>query len=365
MSQDASQEAQAAEQLEAATSNNRDDYFPIPLAIMQPGTVAPVNLYVYTGEPAQFILYKRAQAPLREEIRERLMQHDVDSLYLLKTDRDAYYDYVEENLSSIIRDNLMPQEKACQLVYESSSRVMEDTFENPRSGRNLRRAHDMVEATVLSIVKDPESIWHMAAMASHDYYTFTHCVHVSMFLVAGARDVLGITDRRTLMQIGLGGIFHDIGKSQIPEDILNKPGRLTHEEFEQIKKHPDLGLRLVKRARNLVAASGRIIRNHHEHYDGHGYPDGLIGEGIADVVRLATVIDVYDALTTKRCYADARSAFEALAMMLKEMDGLFDENLLRSFIKYLGPKETRLRLRARWDAAVRETLGEELATAPA
>ncbi len=334
-----------------------EELFAIPLAVMQPGTVAPVNLYILYQEPAHFILYKKARTPLREEIRERLMAHAVTSLYLRKKDEKAYYDYVETNIQAIIRDDLLPGEKASQLVYESSARVMEDTFADPRSGRNVQRAHSMVEATVLSILKDPEALWHMTAMAQHDYYTYTHCVHVCMFLVTACRDLLGITDKAMLQHVGLGGLFHDIGKSQIPEDILNKPGKLTAEEFEQIKAHPEMGARIVKRDRKMSHTSGQIVRAHHEHFDGGGYPFGLVGEGIGKITRLATIIDVYDALTTKRAYAGAREPYQALELMLDTMARQFDAPLLRAFVKFLGPTEYRMALRARWDplaAEVRE-----------
>ncbi len=333
-----------------------EEHFPIPLAAMQPGTVTPIDLYIHYGSPGQYVLYKSANTHLREEIRERLLAHGVSVLYLKSDDRELYYTYVEKNLTSIVRDELMPAEKASELIYETSSRVMEETFAEPRSGRNLRRAHNVVEATVLSILNDPESIWHMAGMAGHDYYTFTHSVHVCMFLTAGCRDLLGITDSKMLRQIALGGIFHDIGKSQIPEEILNKPGKLTPEEFEKVKRHPTLGLGLVKNDRKLVAASARIIRGHHERWNGTGYPQGLSGEGIADIVRLSTVIDVYDALTTKRSYADARSPVEALELMMEPMQGHFDGELLRSFVRFLGPRDMRTALRARWNEEAAEAL---------
>ncbi|MHC4788399.1 MAG: HD-GYP domain-containing protein, partial [Planctomycetota bacterium] len=301
---------------------------------------------------------KRARSPLREETRGRLMGHGVENLYLPKKDEQAYYDYVEDHITVIIRDDLLPAEKASQLVYESSSRVMEDTFDDPRSGRNMRRAHTMVEATVLSIMKDPEALWHMTAMASHDYYTYTHCVHVCMFLVTACRDVLGITDKVLLQRVGLGGLFHDIGKSRIPGEILNKPGKLTPEEFEKVKEHPALGAEMVKQDRKMPHAATQIVRHHHEHFDGTGYPGGLVGEGIGRITRLSTIIDVYDALTTKRAYAPAREPYAALDLMLQNMAEQFDEAMLRAFVKFLGPKGMRMELRARWDEAVARALGE-------
>jgi putative nucleotidyltransferase with HDIG domain len=315
------------------------ELFPIPLAIMQPGTVAPVNIYIQVGDPPTFSLYKTAQTPLSEEVRDRLLQRDVSQLYVRREDEDEYLNYVEQNIDAIIRDDLLPPDKACQIVYRGSSRVMVDVFDNPRSGRNLRRVQTMVEATVLSIMKHDEALWQMTSMASHDYYTYTHCVNVGVFLVAASKDLLGIDEEPSLQRIGLGGMLHDIGKSQIPEEILNKPGKLDDDEFEKIKEHPVIGLELVNKLRKLPGVAGAIVRGHHEHFDGTGYPDGLAGDRINRVVRLSTIIDVYDALTTRRAYADARKPFEALELMLTQMPEQFDKPLLKAFVKFLGPRE--------------------------
>ncbi len=350
-------EDEAAADAPESPEEGRVEYVPVALGVMQPGTLAPVDLFIHVGPPAGYLLYKKAQDELREDIRERLIEHGVDSLYLRSSDKVAFHEYVEEHISTIIRDDLVPPEQASKLIYDTSARVMEDTFEEPRAGRNLRRAHRMVEATVQSIMKDPDGLWHMTSIASHDYYTYTHCVHVSMFLVAAAYDIVGIRDAKMLRRIGNGGILHDIGKSEIPEEILNKPGKLTPEEFEKVKEHPKRGLNLVQDDRRLEAAAARIISGHHERYDGNGYPSGLSGERIDRIVRLATIIDVYDALTTNRCYASARSAYKAIQIMLHEMDSAFDTNMLQDFIRFLGPREYRQRLRARWEEALSDVIG--------
>jgi HD-GYP domain-containing protein (c-di-GMP phosphodiesterase class II) len=218
---------------------------------------------------------------------------------------------------------------------------MVDVFADPRSGKNLRRAQGLVEATVMSIMKRPDSLWQMTSVASHDYYTYTHCVNVCMFLVGASRELLGVEGESQLRRIGLGGIFHDVGKSQVPEHILNKPGKLTPEEFEEIKRHPALGVELIAEQRSLSAVASAIVRSHHERYEGGGYPDGVPAEGLREVVRLSTIIDVYDALTTERCYARARSPFAALQLMLNDMDGHFDPDLLRRFVAFLGPSQAK------------------------
>jgi putative nucleotidyltransferase with HDIG domain len=310
---------------------------------MQPGTVAPVNLYLQPSSPPDLTLYKTAQTLLSDETRQRLMVRGVPNLYVRKQDEDAYYDYVEDHIVEILKDELLPAGQACEIVYTSSSRVMGDVFDDPRSGRNVQRAHRMVEGMVCSILTHHEALWLMTTVASHDYHTYTHSVDVCMFLVSACRDVLGIKDGHMLEKVGLGGIFHDVGKSEIPEAILTKPGKLTPEEFEVIKKHPARGLEILGSRRDVSAEAASIIVSHHEHFDGTGYPGGMSGKSISKLARLATVIDVYDALTTERPYAHASNPYDALQLMLQGMDGHFDRHLLRSFVKFLGPRAGRIK----------------------
>lgn len=336
----------------AEATSGTSGFFPVPLAIMRPGTLAPVNLYVRIRPPAEFTLYKTGRSRLSDETRQRLIERGVSYLYVRKEDEDAYYAYVEDHIADILKDGLLPTEDAWQIVYRTSSRVMEDVFENPRSGRNIRRAHKMAEAAVYSVLNDRAALWCMTAVASHDYSTYTHCVNVCIFLVSACRDVLDISETAVLNRVGLGGMLHDIGKSAIPEEILTKPGKLTPQEFEQIKEHPALGLDIVKCYMDVPRLAAQVILSHHEHFDGTGYPRGLAGERIARVVRLATIIDVYDALTTERPSAAAMASYDALALMLAGMTGYFDVPMLRSFVEFLGPQDARTEPAAHRDASV-------------
>jgi len=348
-------EQNTGREAEPVDSLPEDDgsYFPVPLATMQPETNAPVDLYVNMGPPMDYVLYKAAGTPLRDEMRERLLEHGVEILYLRGSDREIYYNYVEQHLRAILSDDMLPNHIAAELLYESSSRVMEEVFNNPRTSKNLQRANDVVQVTVTSLLRNPDSIWRMTEMAAQDAYTYSHCVQVGMFLVAASRNVLGITDPQMLTRVGLGGILHDIGKSMVRQDILNKPGKLTTTEFQEVKKHPDFGEHIVRQHGNLMPAVAHIVLHHHEHYDGTGYPEGLMGKELAEVVRLSTLVDVYNALTTDRPYADAKPPYAALRTMV-EMDGHFDSQLLRSFIQFLGPNPMRRDMRARWHRARRQ-----------
>lgn len=149
-------------------------FLPVHLALVQPGTVPPVALYFRTGAQEQFTLYRAAHTAFEEEARGRLLEHGVQALYVRLEDQAAYDQYVEQNLAAIIRDDLLPPGEASRLVYDTSSRVMQAVFDDPRSGKNIARVEPVVRATVRSIMRNPDTLWEITDLASHETTTPTH-----------------------------------------------------------------------------------------------------------------------------------------------------------------------------------------------
>ena len=175
-------------------------------------------------------------------------------------------------------------------------------------------------------------------VTSYDYYTYTHCVDVTIYSLS-----LGKTLRLSkaeLEDLGTSAILHDIGKSKIDYDIVNKKGRLTDEEFTAMKQHPVFGydIALENGITDERILSG--IRHHHEKLDGYGYPDKLKKEDLTMFAQIIAVADIFDALTTKRSYKEAFTSFDALMLMKKEMSTQLNEQILSNFIKllYYGDK---------------------------
>ncbi len=131
-------------------------------------------------------------------------------------------------------------------------------------------------------------------------------------------------------------VYH-VAKSLIKE-ILNKPGKLTRDAFGILKRHPEAGYKLLKDKENIEEESLKAVIQHHENYDDTGYPHGIGGKEIDLYGRLSRIIDVYDAITTKRCYAGEMDPFTALSEMGGSMDNCFDMELFKKFVCFLGPK---------------------------
>lgn len=168
------------------------------------------------------------------------------------------------------------------------------------------------------------------SIESKDHYTQGHCQRVAFFACVLA-DSTGM-DSRSLFWFRLGALLHDIGKIIVPTEVLNKAGDLSDEEWAIMKRHPEAGLELVADI-DFPGDVRAIIRNHHERWDGNGYPDGLKGEEIPFAARILCVADVYDALTTARSYRDSLTHTRA-AQVMRESTGQFDPELLESFLRW-------------------------------
>jgi putative nucleotidyltransferase with HDIG domain len=166
------------------------------------------------------------------------------------------------------------------------------------------------------------------SIESKDHYTQGHCERVAFFACVLA-DSTGM-DSRSLFWFRLGALLHDIGKIIVPSEVLNKGGGLSQEEWAIMKRHPEAGLELVADI-DFPGDVRAIIRNHHERWDGSGYPDGLAGEEIPFAARILCVADVYDALTTARSYRDSLSHERAIEEM-RASKGQFDPQLLETFL---------------------------------
>src|SRR3954466_5615983 len=168
------------------------------------------------------------------------------------------------------------------------------------------------------------------SIESKDHYTQGHCQRVAFFACVLA-DTTGM-DSRSLFWFRLGALLHDIGKIIVPTEVLNKAGDLTDEEWAIMKRHPEAGLDLVADI-DFPGDVRAIIRNHHERWDGSGYPDGLKGEEIPFAARILCVADVYDALTTARSYRDSLPHHRA-AQVMRTSTGQFDPHLLEIFLAW-------------------------------
>lgn len=196
--------------------------------------------------------------------------------------------------------------------------------------QNIDQTLDVAKNIVDQILSNGTTAIDMVDLRTFDDYTYRHSVNVAVIST-----ILGMgmhLKHSMLEEVCIAAIFHDLGKLMIDSDILNKPERLTVEEFQEIKKHPELSVKLLKKRPRISDESKEAVLHHHENEDGSGYPEGLIGKDIPLYAKIIHVADVYDALTSKRPYKDPYTPSEAIEYLMGGSNILFDESIVRVFM---------------------------------
>ncbi len=226
--------------------------------------------------------------------------------------------------------------KKAKIIKEESVNLVKNYMEDVSLGKSLdsEKAKLQVKNIVDSLFRNADALISLTRLKSFDHYTFTHCVNVSVLLTSFAKK-LGY-NRKKLERLALGGLLHDIGKMKIPDKILNKPGRFTDEERQIMKNHTIYGKEILDRTEGIPEASKLIALEHHERYDGGGYPYGKDGSTLGQDSLIAAISDVYDALTSKRVYKPGMPPPQALAYIKERSNREFKKTLVDLFIINVG-----------------------------
>lgn len=241
---------------------------------------------------------------------------------------------------------LADEVKRATQIKADAQNVVREVMQDVRLGRAIQigQVENVVQNITESILRNPGALIGLLKIKTKDDYTFLHSVGVCTLLVAFCRS-LNI-DEETTRQAGLGGLLHDVGKSQVPDDVLNKPGRLTDEEFHIIRQHPQIGHEILLKEPTIGPIPLDITLRHHERVDGSGYPGKLAGDDISQLAKMAAIVDVYDAITSDRCYHKGMSAADGLRKIYEWSKFHFDPVLVQAFMRCVGiyPVGTLVRL---------------------
>ena len=209
-------------------------------------------------------------------------------------------------------------------------------FAELRMGKALSAGavNGLVEEISSSLYRNPGALLSLARLKTADDYTYMHSVAVSALMVSLARQ-MGFNDEE-VHEAGRAGLLHDVGKANIPMKVLNKPGKLTDEEFAIVKIHPEEGHRILLEAKSTSEVPLDVVLHHHEKMDGSGYPHRLVGLEISRFARMGAVCDVYDAITSNRPYKQGWDPTESIQKMTEWTGGHFDPEIFQAFVKCIG-----------------------------
>lgn len=235
-----------------------------------------------------------------------------------------------------VRESIAEELRRAAQICERSREAVASMFSEARMGQNINteQAQQVVTEITESVLRHPNALLSIARVKQADEYTYMHSVAVCALMIALARQ-LEFTDDQ-VQEAGMAGLLHDVGKMAIDDAILNKPSSLSDDEFDQIKRHPEFGVRYLQKGTEPISrAVLEACYSHHEKIDGSGYPRGLRQEQISLLSRMAAVCDVYDALTSDRPYKQSWGPAVTVQRMA-QWKGHFDPRVFQAFVRSVG-----------------------------
>lgn len=306
-------------------------FFEIRITSVAPSMPLPCDLYLLVGDKK--VLFRKRGDSLSSDRMKGLTEHGAGRFFVPEDQRGSFF----TNLREIIRDTGNDLGLRGKLLKESAFFHVHDLFTKEEVSEAIVDARELVEDMVAFVTEDVAAASSLMGLSAHDYYTYNHSVDVAVYSIVIAKKVYG-ENKELLFMAGMSGLLHDIGKRNIPWELINKKSALTSEEWEEIKRHPTYGRDIVRLLPTLPEEAKAAVYQHHENYDGSGYPNGFVGEDIHRLARIVSIADVFDALTTNRSYHKAVTPSEALTTMYGMQPGKFDPTMFQSFDKNFEKK---------------------------
>jgi HD-GYP domain-containing protein (c-di-GMP phosphodiesterase class II) len=296
---------------------------------------------------------------------EKVIEHRIREVYIdtdlgLDADDAPTEEFVDEGIQTEI-NKLEPEKRRtggsvslgeeigkARLLLGESKQQTEILMDAVRMGRklDLPQVAIVVEKMTESVLRNKDALVSLTRIKNKDEYTYLHSLSVAALCISFGQH-LGLESGQ-IKALGIGGLLHDIGKVRMPLGVLNKPGPLTEKEFESMKTHVAHGNRILQDTTGVDEFSICVCHHHHERLDGTGYPDGLKGDEISKFGQIAAIVDIYDALTSERCYKDAMPPTDALKKLFEWSESYLNRSLVEQFIIHMGiyPVGTLVRLRS-------------------
>ncbi|KJU85076.1 metal dependent phosphohydrolase [Candidatus Magnetobacterium bavaricum] len=294
------------------------------------GSMIDFSLYVKNGLAIKpLVQYKGREILLSDE-----MVSPVNELLIEKKDTPKFKGYIKCAIKGGV-GGLNAQQIKNIAVKENAKIIVQELLSNPSDSEKVQECRSAVEGIMAAIMDSKGFITNLLTINKNDYYTYTHSVNISVFSVATAI-ASGVSSEEDLFGIGLGCLLHDIGKTTIPPEILNKSEeRLTDFEIKLLREHVIEGANILKLYKGVPEWTLYPILEHHENIAGTGYPNSLVSDTMHFAGKITSLTNYYDMLTTSRPFFEALTPFEALSY-IRNSSQEYDLNIFKEFIKILG-----------------------------
>lgn len=313
----------------------KSDYFRIRLSTIRAFQELPFDIFLFLD--GKMLTYLREGELLTTEKITFLHEKDSgDSFFVHNENKQKYREHVRDSMNS----ELISNHAKAAILRESSIAILEDLYETPNVGKALEESKPIITDLLQFMEVAPESIGNLISLSGHDFYTYNHSFDVSIYSL-GLGHALGFS-KKDLEELGLSSLFHDIGKRNVPIEILCKKGPLDENEWVQMRMHPTFGMRILNEHNGISDAIKAACYEHHESYTGGGYPQDISGSEIHPFARIVALTDTYDAMTTQRSYNTPLNPTEALNMMKEKLSGRFDPDMLNAMYSILFKMEKKV-----------------------
>lgn len=304
----------------------------VPIECIRENSLLGKNIYTSDGR-----CLLRAGNILTNAKLDKIKEFKIFSLYIIDEYSSAEIeDIIKPELRqksiSVIKETFNDIERIA-LVHKFEKRGINEYTKQEK--KYFNSINKIAEELLENVLSNKNVLLSLVDIKSMDNYTYAHCVNVAVISI-----ILGISlnlSKRDLTYLCIGALVHDIGKSFIPREVLQKPGKLTPKEFEIIKMHAKHGYDFLGKFLNLSSHIKLIVLQHHERFDGLGYPNAVKGKEINYLARIVSIADVYDALTSDRPYKRAMCPSDALEYLMSNAGTLFDYDMLNVFCKIVIP----------------------------
>jgi HD-GYP domain-containing protein (c-di-GMP phosphodiesterase class II) len=304
------------------------EYIPISPQTLGCCNGLSVNIYLKVDAVAKPTLFCSRDLPVEPEQLRQLIDAGVSKLYIESNSYTDYQSHLRSNWKSLLNEDRFNESNRTAVMSEVVRAVLSEQFASRDTSTVVETCNELGSSIVSVLAERPVLVSELYDVMYHDYATFTHSSNVASYISVLAR-ALGYSGDE-LQQIVVGALVHDMGKLEIPDHILAKPGRLDEFEFRQVQLHPSLGLRrLLNEQRQLTYGQLMIVYQHHEKLNGKGYPVGLPSEEIHPWAKICSVVDIFEALTSQRPYRKPMTHATALAML----ENLAGTELEEEFVK--------------------------------